>query len=153
MALTKAHLVGAWTFVDWSITTNPGTTSARASRPFQPAPSGYIVYAADGIMSAVIQAGGRAKFPSADIRKRPDAEKANAFDGYFHYAGTWHVDGQNVVHTVTTALNPNMIGTQQVRHVHLNGDTLTLSAEEALEGGKGTRRHELIWQRHKTTGT
>jgi len=97
----------------------------------------------------VIQAGGRAPFPSENIRKRPDHEKATAFDGYFHYAGTWHVAGQTVVHNVMMALNPNMIGTVQVRHVNLNGDSLTLSADEPLEGFAGVRRHVLNWQRYK----
>jgi hypothetical protein len=142
MGISAASLVGAWSFVDWTITTN-----GRTTKPFQPSPSGYIVYAENGIMSAVISAGNRAPFPSDDIRKRPDTEKAAAFDSYFHYAGNWHVEGDTVIHTVTAALNPNMIGTQQIRDVKLSGDTLVLSANELLEGGKGTRRHELTWRR------
>ncbi|MBL8629932.1 MAG: lipocalin-like domain-containing protein, partial [Rhodospirillaceae bacterium] len=100
-----------------------------------------------GIMSAVISAGKRVRFPSDDIRKRPNAEKAAAFDSYFHYVGPWRVDGDTVVHTVTTALNPNMIGTEQVRHVQFKDGHLILSADETLEANKGTRRHELTWKR------
>ncbi len=142
MGLSAKNLIGAWSFVDWTITTH-----GRATKPFQPNPSGYIVYAENGIMSAVISAGARAVFSSDDIRKQPDSAKATAFDTYFHYAGRWHVNGDTVVHSVTMALNPNMIGTQQIRHVNLSGNTLILSADETLEAGKGTRRHELVWKR------
>lgn len=145
MTLSASDLVGGWTFVTWVITGPDG----RESRPFQPNPTGYIVYTADGVMSAAIQADQRPRFNSADIRKQPADEKARAFDTYFHYAGTWYVRGQTVVHTVTSALNPNMIGTEQVRHVAFDGDLLTLSAEEPLEGGRGVRRHALTWRRHR----
>jgi hypothetical protein len=149
MALKASDLVGTWSFIDWVITTHAPASAPRESRPFQPKPSGYIIYSADAVMSAVIQGGARARFPSDDVRKQPDAARARAFDSYFHYAGTWHVDGETVVHTVTAALNPNMIGTKQVRHVAFEDDRLILSAEETLEAGKGSRRHVLTWRRHQ----
>jgi hypothetical protein len=145
LSFSAKDLVGAWSFVDWAITGPDGAVS----RPFQPTPSGYIIYSADGVMSAVIQAGGRARFPSDNIRKRPAEEKAAAFDSYFHYAGTWFVRGDDVVHNVTMAMNPNMIGTQQVRHVALSGDDLTLSATEPLENNAGARHHTLKWRRQR----
>ena len=39
-----------------------------------------------------------------------------------------------------------MVGTEQVRHVDLDGDRLTLSVTETLEGG-GSRHHRLVWRR------
>ena len=146
MTLKPQDLVGAWTFADWTIASDDG----RISRPFQPNPSGVIVYSADGIMSATIQAGNRHRFSSDNIRKQPVAEKAAAFDGCFHYAGTWSIYGQSVIHAVSMAVNPNMVGTEQVRRVALDGDVLVLSAEELLEDGRGTRHHALTWRRHRS---
>lgn len=145
VSLSAKDLIGAWTFADWTITSAYGDIR----RPFLPGPSGYIIYSADGVMSAVIQAGQRPRFPSDDIRKRPAQEKAQAFDGYFHYAGTWTIRADTVVHHVTSALNPNMIGSEQVRKVTLTGDDLILSADEPLEGGRGMRHHALTWRRHR----
>lgn len=143
MSLSATDLIGCWTLIEWVIT-GPG---GRETRPFQPTPSGYIIYSADGVMSATIHAGGRAPFPSADIRKQPASAKAQAFDTYFHYAGPWTITGDCVVHEVTSSLNPNMVGTRQVRQVALAGDELTLSADEPLEGNRGVRHHALRWRR------
>lgn len=144
MAFAVSDLMGGWTLIDWVITAPDG----RETRPFAPAPNGSIMYTPDGLMSATIQASGRAAFPSEDIRKQPAELKAKAFDSYFHYAGTWSVRGDSIVHHVTSAMNPNMIGTEQVRLVTLQGNVLTLSADETLEGGRGVRHHALRWQRH-----
>lgn len=145
VGFTTADLVGTWIFVDWSITSALGDVR----RPFQPRPQGYLLYSEDGVMSAVIHPGQRPRFASNDIRKHPAQDKAAAFDTYFHYAGTWTVQADTVVHHVTSALNPNMIGSDQVRSVTLVGDDLLLSAEEALEGGHETRRHVLTWRRYR----
>lgn len=144
MTLAAERLVGVWTFAEWTIARN-----GQIARPFQPDPDGLLIYTADGIMSATIFAGGRKPFASADIRKQPDADKAAAFDSYFHYAGTWHIDGETVVHRVTMALNPNLVGTTQVRTAAFAGDRLTLGVEEPLEGGRGSRLHRLTWRRFR----
>ena len=144
MTLKPSDLIGAWTFVTWEITRDDG----QISRPFQPNPSGMILYTADGAMSAVIHAGGRAPFASEDIRKQTDAAKAAAFDSYFHYAGTWEIRGDEIIHRVTAALNPNFVGSEQVRRTEFAGDLLTLSVSEKLGGG-GARHHRLTWRRLK----
>ena len=141
MQLSREHLIGTWRFDEWTI-----ERDGRVTRPMQPDPDGMIIYTPNGVMSAAMYAGGRASFPSADIKKQPDSAKAAAFDSYFHYAGTWRIVGETVVHQVTSALNPNMAGTEQVRHVDLDGDRLTLSVTETLEGG-GSRHHRLVWRR------
>jgi hypothetical protein len=147
VGFTAADLVGTWIFVDWAISTGSGDVR----RPFQPKPHGYLIYSEVGIMSAVISTGERARFSTDDIRKNPAQEKAAAFDSYFHYAGTWVVRGDTVVHHVMSSLNPNMIGSDQVRNVTLAGDDLVLSAEETLEGGHLGRSHMLTWRRYRSS--
>jgi hypothetical protein len=143
-AAIEAALIGAWRLVSWTIE-YPAT--GRATQPFGAAPVGLLMYSADGHMSAAMQRPGRARLSRADPHAASNAEKATAFAGYLHYAGTWSVAGGNVIHVVELALNPNLIGTRQVRTVTLAGDALELGAEEPLETPGQSRRHRLAWRR------
>jgi len=137
-------LVGAWLLVRWTIE-YPGT--GRVTEPFGPQPQGLLIYTPDGHMSAVMQRRDRPRLSRADVHAVSDAEKAAAFGSYLHYAGRWHIDGGNVVHAVDYAMNPNLLGTIQVRSVSLDGGSLELGAEEALEAVGQTRRHRILWRR------
>jgi hypothetical protein len=140
----QAALVGAWRLVSWTI---EYSATGRVTQPYGAAPEGLLVYSADGHMSAAMQRPGRVQLSRADPHAVSDAEKATAFAGYLHYAGTWSVAGGNVIHVVELALNPNLIGTRQVRKVTLAGDALELGAEEPLETPGQSRRHRIAWCR------
>ena len=148
MSLLPSDLVGAWAFGDWTITYEDG----RTNKPMQPNPGGLLIYASSGVMSVVMHSGGRKPLSSRDLQKVSESEKAKAFDGYFHYSGTWAIRGDQVVHAVSSALNPNMIGTDQVPNVDLKGDDLILSLTEKLDGGRGQRFHRLAWKRVTSGG-
>ena len=139
------ELPGAWRLERWTLEYPDG----RVVRPYSPAAEGLLIYSKDGHMSAVLQSPGRAKLSSADLTRVADADKAAAFAGCVHYAGRWRVEGNSVVHSVEFAVNPNLIGTRQVRAVELQGDRLELVARESLEGG-GERVHRLVWRRAAT---
>lgn len=139
-----AALVGAWRLVSWTI---EYPASGRVTQPFGAVPEGLLVYSADGYMSAAMQRPGRARLSRADPNAVSDAEKAAAFAGYLHYCGTWSVTDGHVVHAVQLAMNPNLIGTRQVRQVALEGDRLELAAEEPLEAPGQVRRHRIVWRR------
>lgn len=129
-------LRGAWHLVDWRI-----VQDGRVTHPFGPDATGMILYDA-GHMQAVIVAAGRKPLSAPVPRQAPVDERAAAFDGYFHYAGSYEIQpGPRVVHRVTHALNPAFVGTEQVRNIHLDGGTLVLSATE------GTREHAITWRR------
>ena len=142
MNVGENSLVGAWTLCDWRIEYEDG----RVTRPFGTDAAGQLLYSADGRMSATVSARHRRTLNTANARDADVADKAAAFDGYFHYAGRWHLDGDVVVHTVSLALNPDFIGTEQRRSVKLDGTELELSAKESMGGGQ-SRRHVLAWQR------
>lgn len=136
------RLVGGWHLVRWEI-----RRGDRATEPFGAGATGLLVYAPDGHMSACIAAAGRRPLSGGNPRTAPLAERAAAHDGYFHYAGRWRlIDGPKVVHSVTHALNPAFVGTDQVRDAALHDDRLTLSADEPLDDGT-IRHHRLIWRR------
>ena len=113
-----ATLVGAWLLVSWTIE-YPG--GRRVTRPFGEHAQGLLVYTADGQMSAAMQRPDRPRLSRADPHAVGDAEKAAAFGSYLHYAGQWFVENGHVIHEVRLALNPNLIGTRQVRSVALDG--------------------------------
>lgn len=145
-------LLGTWHLVRWDITYGDGRA---ATLPFGERATGLINYTADGTMQACIARGDRPRLSSASVRSAPEAECLAAFESYFQYAGPYEIrqaDGargqQQVVHHVTHSLNPNFVGTQQVRNVVFAADGgLTLSASDTVPGTDVARHHRLIWSR------
>ena len=137
------RLVGAWSLAKWRIEYGDG----RVTHPFGADARGRLLYQAGGRMCATVSAATRPGLGHANARHASVARKAAAFDTYFHYAGTWRLEGDVVVHAVEFALNPDMIGTEQRRSATFDGpDRLTLSADERQDK-KRMRRHVLTWER------
>lgn len=133
-------LNGTWHLVSWEIETDGCIT-----HPFGPDATGLIHYTEDGGMAACIARANRPLWSNGNPRKAPESERLAAFESFFHYAGTWRIEDQRgvpvVIHTVSHSLNPDFVGTEQSRRVDLDGDALTLSAQEGL------RHHRLRWRR------
>jgi hypothetical protein len=149
LANERNPLLGTWHLVRWEITYGDGR---KPSLPFGDKASGLIQYTSDGFMNACIARGGRASLSSASVRSAPEAERLSAFETYFQYAGPYAIQGepgrQRVVHTVSHSLNPNFVGTQQVRDMAFSTDgDLTLSASDTVPGTEVARHHRLIWTR------
>ena len=142
-------LPGTWHLRRWDITYSD---SRAPSLPYGDKATGLIQYTADGFMSACIARGGRKLLSSDSVRSAPEAERLAAFESYFQYAGPYElrqIDGAlHVVHHVTHALNPNFVGTDQVRRVEIDAaGVLTLSASDTLPGSGVVRHHRLQWAR------
>jgi hypothetical protein len=149
-AVTTNPLLGTWHLVRWDITYGDGRP---ATLPYGEDATGLILYTADGHMSACIGRAGRAPLSSASVRSAPETERLAAFESWFQYAGPYRLQrradgGLQVVHTVSHALNPNFVSTEQVRDIHLADDgTLTLSASDVVPGTEVARHHRLRWRR------
>ena len=147
-------LLGTWHLVRWDITYGDGRAP---SLPYGEQATGMILYTPDGHMNACIARGGRRPLSSESVRSAPEAERLAAFESYFQYAGPYRIrtEGgrQQVVHTVTHALNPNFVGTQQVRNMDFTEDMqqLTLSASDTVPGTGVARHHRLVWSRQPPT--
>jgi len=146
-------LVGTWHLVRWDISYGDGRAPTL---PFGAAATGLILYTHDGNMSACIAQAGRAKLSSESVRSAPVEERLAAFESFFQYAGRYRIQRQDgrlqVVHSVTHALNPNFVGTEQVRWIDWPAEgQLALSASDALPGTAVARHHRLLWQRGAAT--
>ncbi|HVN41873.1 MAG TPA: lipocalin-like domain-containing protein [Steroidobacteraceae bacterium] len=142
-ALAQA-IAGGWRLVCWTIE-YPAT--GRITEPFGPAPEGLLIYSPDGCMSAAMQRPARPRLSRGNVSAVGDAEKAAAFDTCVLYAGRWHADGTEIHHHVDLAMNPNLLGTRQVRQARLRGTELELTAEEPLEQPGQVRVHRILWRR------
>lgn len=151
-AMPNHPLLGTWHLVRWEIVYGDGRPPTL---PFGEAPQGLIVYAHDGTMNACIARAARQPLSSESVRSAPVAERLAAFESFFQYAGPYEYradpalpTGAQVVHHVTMALNPNFVGTDQVRNVEFAADgTLTLSASDTVPGSGVARHHRLQWRR------
>lgn len=147
------RLHGVWHLVRWEVAYSDGRPS---SFPYGEDATGLIQYTPDGGMAAAISRRNRPRLSGESVRSVPPAERLAAFESYFSYAGRYETrldDGRpQVVHRVSQALNPNFVGSEQVRNVEFTeGGGLTLSASDALPGAPGapsvTRHHRLSWRR------
>lgn len=132
-------LVGTWTLEAFEVVAGDGTVTT----PFGDAPLGWIMYAADGTMSAMLGAPDRAAF-GARAGEVSDAQWAETARRFVAYAGTWVQDRDVVRHKVAIALIPDWIGTTMERTIGEREGRLTLTVEPRTAGGRSQR---LVWAR------
>jgi len=139
--MKNADLVGTWRELGREIVLADGTIKADVPRASQ------IMYTPDGYMAVVNTPKRRKKVnetaPRLDLDATSAAERAEAAIGVVAYAGRFEVSGDEVRHTLFTAINPNRIGDVQRRHITLNGDDLTLTAPPDAQGN----HFRIHWRR------
>jgi hypothetical protein len=113
---------------------------------FGESPTGFLSYARDGRMSAILAMSERSR--SAGTSRATDAERAALFDTFAAYAGTFTVEGGRVTHHVDVSWNEEWTGTDQVRYFRIEGDLLHITSD-AQPSGPGGRIvvPELTWER------
>ena len=134
-------LVGAWRLVSYEAH-GPG----GVLYPLGEDAAGYIMYTPDGYMSVSMMAAERRNFADGDMLSGTNDEKIDAAETYVSYCGRYDYQGGRVVHMVETAFFPNRVGTEQVRYVELDGDTLTLRTPPMVLGGV-SRQGRIVWRR------
>jgi hypothetical protein len=139
--MKNEDLVGVWRERGRELVRADGSVKADVPRTSQ------IMYTPDGYMAVCNAPVGRKPVRETVARMDLDAtsaeERAEAALGVVAYAGTFEVKGEDVHHTLFTALNPNRIGATQVRHVTLSGDDLTLAAPPDAQGNS----FRIHWRR------
>jgi hypothetical protein len=130
--MKNEDLVGVWRERGREIVRADGSATADVARASQ------IMYSPDGYMCVVNTPNARNKVAESVARMDLDAttpeQRAEATLGVVAYAGRFEVSGDDVRHTIFTAVNPNRVGDTQVRRITLSGDDLTLTAPPDSEG-------------------
>ncbi len=128
-------LIGTWKLVDWEVR---DPDDPMIAPPQWTRKQGQIMYSADGYMAMQMSNVDRARFAD-DAYGATDAEKIQTYADFRAYCGTYRWHGDTVVHVVEQSDYPNIIGTEQVRLVTLDGDRLILD--------NVNRSIPLTWQR------
>ena len=138
-ARVRAQLIGSYKLISY---VSYDANGAPTTLPYS---VGQISYDAAGRMSAHLMRSGR---PRLTTPGAPEAERAAAFGTYIAYFGAYTIDADKhtVTHHVEGAMNPNMVGSNLVRHYEFSpdGKSLFLSVKdgERLTG-------KLQWDRNE----
>lgn len=137
------RLLGAWLLQRWQIA-YPGRVTAVL--PFGADASGLLVYVAapDSERSSTYLG-----WMSATMSRAQRTPLANAAHGeYLTYGGRWWVEGQRVHHQVLWSMNPQLLGTVQLRDASFVDEQLQLTAFEVDPSNPSRGRTHLIkWRR------
>lgn len=133
------RLLGTWELLSYESVEPDG----RRRRPFGDA-IGRITYDAAGNMAGQVMRPGRVP---VDPRDGALEKVRAAYTGYIAYFGRYeiHPAGDVIVHHVAGALNPAMVGGDQIRRLRFDGERLVLEAD--VQKPDGAARHVLTWRR------
>jgi hypothetical protein len=140
---TAADLVGAWELDNWRITFSDDRPDTY---PYGEDAKGALIYEPSGRMAVMVSNADRPQISDPNIRRAPVEEKVAAFDSFFGYSGTWRLEDGRMVHSVQMALNPNFVGTDQVRGIEYTPGALTLIEQSTTRTG-AVMRNQLAWRK------
>ena len=140
----RQRLLGTWKLV---AATREDIASGARTDQLGASPVGYINYAPDGRMLALVARGDRSR-PAAAIPTSAEAEAL--MRSMVGYGGRYTIDGDEITHHVDISWNESWTGTEQKRRFKLDGDRLQLSTRPSPDPSDGTMsvRH-MVWERLK----
>ena len=140
VAAPPAALIGAWA-LETFVTDQP----KGGERPrFGPNPVGYLIYTADGHMSATLMGSHRALLPAPDGSSATRGEVTSSLSNFLSYAGRYEIRGNHVFHHVEVSVFTNLVGTTLERKFDLSGNVLTIETLPPEIWGSSNR---LVWRR------
>ncbi len=144
--MNRDELIGAWTLVSFESRDDTGKVTYPAGQDA----TGYLLYTADGHMSATITPGDRVSFSGGDLYRGTRDEWVQAARGVVAYCGRYELRDESVLHHVEVSLFPNWIGGTQERFIQHDDDRITLSTAPILVNG-AMRTSALVWERAEQT--
>jgi len=143
------QLIGAWRLVAIEYSGPQGETMDPY---YQAGSSGIIIYDSSGWMSVQITAQNRRKWEVPSVRvprpaERDAALKAEAFDTYYSYYGTWDFDPTTsvVTHHVKSSVIPAETGADYAQTAILEDGRLIFTVRSGGPGMETVRRK--VWER------
>jgi hypothetical protein len=138
----RAQIIGTWGLVSTKERLTNGS-----ERPYLDVGAngrGYLIYTADGHMCAAMMNPDRPAWK--DDNKPTETEKVRAMDGFYGYCGRYEIDTLHhaIHHYPEVALDPNIIGTNQIRPYVLDAETLTFSDKDTTPG---VESYTISWKK------
>ena len=139
----STDLIGTWRLVTWEAHPEGGVRI----HPFGPDAVGFIIYTADGYVSATLMRTIRETFREGDMHSATAAEKIAAIGSFVAYAGTYSLQPGKVIHHVLASLLPNWVGSDLERSIEWTDGRLVLTTPVMMspDGTMATQR--LVWER------
>ncbi len=139
------ELIGVWRLVSYTEEQN----GREDGHPMGATPEGYLIYTADGFVSAQLMKPRRSLLQSRDWQGGTPEEDQEAGSGYIAYCGAYEVDEEKgtVTHIPSVALLPNLIHQRQLRLASFSGERLTLRVVSARSEDEVIVTSRLEWQR------
>jgi hypothetical protein len=129
---SASSIIGTWQLTSHS---NVTLDTKETRHPFGEHPTGYLQYSPGGHVVAFL-AVGDLKRPASAIYT--DAERSDIHKGIVGgYAGTYRVDGNEVIHHILTSWRPELIGSDQIRFFEINGKILTIKTAPQKSASTG----------------
>ncbi len=139
MGPASSPLVGTWKLRAF---TRVDAETGQESTPFGMSPGGYLNYSPDGRMMVILLGDNR----SAPKDLVPtDQEMIGLFKSMAAYAGTYTIDGNQVIHSIDASWNQAWTGIQQTRFFKMDDRILTLTGRGGL-GGR-TVVSTAVWEK------
>ena len=146
------RLQGTWELIESTSQRPDGSTFYPMGEDIR----GLISYTSDGYVQVNLMRPGRPRHGGPQITAADPADPAlsEIVRGYMAYAGRFRVDeAAGVVHhEFELALDPNLIGTPQVREITFLSDNEIELAATAGNADGTTRRSRLLWRRTGQSG-
>ena len=122
----KEQLIGTWQLVKYTLQDESGKDFYPLGKDCR----GFLIYTADGYVSAQLMASGRPAYKSGDLHKGTQEEMAAAAKGYIAYAGKYSVDEENrtLKHHMDVSMNPTWLEQVQERYLEIEDNTVTITA-------------------------
>ncbi|HTV38493.1 MAG TPA: lipocalin-like domain-containing protein [Xanthobacteraceae bacterium] len=114
----RRQIVGTWKLVSVNY---EDTASIERTPIYGEHPKGIQIATADGRWLALMTAEGRGV-------PKTDEERAQALKTMIAYTGRYRVEDGKVITKVEAAWNEAWVGTEQVRHIRLDGDHLYIES-------------------------
>jgi len=141
----RERLVGSWRLVSYEARHGDGRPAVY---PLGTDAKGYLLYTANGLMSAQIMRLDRRLYQAEGLSDGTDAESAEAARGYVAYAGPYHVEDDSVVvHQPEVSLFPNWVDATAARKAVLVGRRLELTTAAPVLFGEEQLTVVLVWER------
>lgn len=141
LAHAQDALVGNWKLLSFY---TEDTQTGQRTNTYGERPTGAIGFTPQGRFFA---------FATADARKPAQSveDQALAYRTAIAYTGRWRVEGERFITQVDVAVNPAMVGSEQVRFWRIQSDRLLVTTAPLPDPNKpgATLVGTLVWERER----